>query len=67
MAEDSIEDLLAEVLLDNQEEHSAEESFLIFLVMEPFIAQFRSKGLTNKDILNLCREIDENRHDEISG
>lgn len=61
---EKIEDLLAEFLLDNNEGHSAEESLLIYLVMEPFISQFRSKGMSNKDILNLCKQIDESRDNE---
>lgn len=55
---ENLEDLLAELLLS---EDSASERFLVFLVMEPFIRIFRSQGLSNKDILEICERIDEER------
>jgi hypothetical protein len=58
-----IEDILTELLL-SEDRIGVEEKFLIFLVMEPFIRQFRASGKSNMDILKLCRKIDEKRDDK---
>lgn len=60
-----VEDILAELLL-SEDRTGVEEKFLIFLVMEPFIRQFRASGKSNIEILRLCRKIDEDREDEQS-
>lgn len=65
MTED-LESLLVELLLEEDPEQSVQEKFLGFLVMEPFIRQFRSQGLSNKDVLDLCRKLDERNRDGTS-
>lgn len=38
---------------------SLEELFLHYLVMEFFVKMMRERGLSNKEILQLCRRIDQ--------
>lgn len=58
-----VEDIIAELLL-SEDRIGVEEKFLIFLVMEPFIRQFRASGKSNMEILRLCRKIDEDRDEQ---
>ncbi len=59
-----LEALLVELLWEaNEAPQNVQERFLGFLVMEPFIRQFRAQGLSNKDILELCRRLDQRKQD----
>jgi len=59
---EEIEDILSELML--RERYSAQDVFLAYIVMEPFIRRFRLQGMSNRDILELCRKIDEANQDE---
>ena len=53
---------LAVEMLLKSEINNLEELFLQFIVMEPFIRQLRASGVSNKELIRLCREIDEERN-----
>jgi len=54
----NLEALLVELMLEENSKETVQERFLGFLVMEPFIRQFRAQGLSNKEILEMCRQLD---------
>lgn len=64
---DEIDDLVAELFLEGEEEEllsedeSLEELFLKFLMMKLTIRRLRRRGLDYQDILGICREIDARR------
>ena len=59
-----LEALLIELMLEEPNSSSVQERFLSFLVMEPFIRQFRAQGLSNKKILELCRSLDARKKND---
>jgi DNA-binding transcriptional regulator YhcF (GntR family) len=60
--EERLEDLIFDLLgSEPNNKISTEEKFLMFLVMEPFIAKLRKSGFSNSDILSLCKKIDEKK------
>jgi len=63
---DDIDVTIAELLLESEDdEESATELFLQFLMMELYInSLLRAEGLSNHDILELCQEIDARRDHE---
>lgn len=55
-----LEDLILDILgSEPNNKITLEEKFLMFLIMEPFIAKLRKSGFSNSDILSLCKKIDE--------
>lgn len=66
MAVDDIDALVAELLLEAEddllgEDESMQELFLKFLMMKLTMDQLRRRGLSYYEILELCREIDVRR------
>jgi len=60
---DDVDIMIAELLLEEGQDESLTELFLQFLIMELYInTLLRARGYGNREILELCQRIDEQRH-----